>query len=134
MQKKAINNVIDRILHKDGTYEIKVHSFTSEDMGLYEEGMRKALKEKDEHPGTTLYFDFGEFTGLDKLDDRALFDMLQFISFNCLRHKEVRIYWGGCMHEYLSKYSCMKNTTWKLSSLTIKKLIDANCACLPGGV
>jgi hypothetical protein len=130
MQEKAINKVVGQIVHKDGTYEIKVHAFTMEEMGLYEEGMRLALKEKDNYTSAILYLDFGELSSLNELDERSLFDMFQFISFNCLRHEVVRIHWGDCVHEYLSKYSCAKNNIWKLSSLTIKKLLDANCGCL----
>jgi hypothetical protein len=130
MQAKAINKVIDQIIHKDGTYEIKVHAFTREEMGMYEEGMRRALKEKEANTASILYIDFSEISDLHELDERAMFDMFQFLNFNCLRHEHVRIHWGDCVFNFLSKYSCEKNSTWKLSSLTIKKLLDANCGCL----
>lgn len=130
MEQKAINKVIDRVIHRDGTYEIKVHAFTKDEMGLYEEGMRMALNEKEEHAASTLYLDFSGINELGGLDERALFDIFQLVSFKCLRHENVRIHWGGCVNDYLAKYSGMKNIKWKLSNLTIKKLLDANCGCI----
>ncbi len=127
MQSKSVNEVVEEVRHDDGVYEIKVHAFSGNEMGMYEDGMRKAIKEMDEKATAFMLLDFSGIQDLKDLDDRTLFDMFQFISFNCMRHGEVRIRWGQCLFDYLKKYSAQKHETWKLSSSTIKKFIDANC-------
>lgn len=124
MQNTPINNIVETIMHKDGVYEIIVHGFDSNNIGLYEDGIRKALKAICENREACIYFNFSSWCGLQDLNDRALFDIFQFISFNCLKHKTVRVNWGQCLFEYLEKYDSQK-TAWKLSSLTVKKLIEA---------
>jgi hypothetical protein len=127
MRKKTINSIIDLVARDDGVFEVKVHPFTREEIGFFEDGLRKALKEKEENAGAILCFDFSEVDSLQDLDERALFDICQFISFNCLRQKAVHIHWGPCFLDYLKKYPSRKKEMWKLSSSTVKKLMDANC-------
>jgi hypothetical protein len=128
MQTKAINSVIEEVVRDDGIFEVRVHPFSGDHMGLYEDGIRKALKEKDEKAGNAhLCLDFSELNSMRELDERALFDMFQFVSFNCLRQEQACVHWGQCFLDYLKSYSAQKNAMWKLSSSTVKKLVDANC-------
>ena len=126
MEKIIINDVIEALIHDSSIYEIKVHPFSKNDMGLYEDGIRKALKGMDENDGIILFLDFGEDNIMRDLDDRALFDLFQFISFNCLRHKKVCIKWSPALLDYLVNYAPGKDMTWKMSSSTINKLISIN--------
>jgi hypothetical protein len=125
MCDRVVNEIVESFVRGDGVYVITVHSFTKDDMPMYEDGMRKALKDKSEAT-EVVYLDFGGIDSLRELDERSLFDMFQFISFNCLRQGDVRINWGRCVLDYLKNYTCDKGVMWKLSGTTIRKLINAD--------
>jgi hypothetical protein len=123
MKDAIVNDVVETRACVNGIYRIRVRPFMKEKMGLYEDGLRKALKGIEENDALLL-----DFTGnsLQGLDGRALFDLFQFISFNCLRYKNLRINWGPALLEYLDKYASRKDTEWKMSCSTISRLIGVN--------
>ena len=128
-----VNDVIEKTVRGNGIYEIKVHPFSKENIGRYEDGIRKALKGLDEGGEIALFIDFSEENILQDLDERALFDVFQLISFNCLRYREVHVKWSHVLLEYLVNYRAGKNTMWKMSSSTINKLISiGNTPKYPG--
>jgi hypothetical protein len=125
MENIIYNEKIEGILHDSGIYEIKVHPFSLHDIGLYEGGIREALKNKN--TARIVFFDFSEVENLQNLDDKALFDIFQFISFACLKNKDIYVNWEPIFLKYLVEYTHKEKTGWKLSSSTIVKLINANC-------
>lgn len=127
MEILVINEVVETRMQNGHVYEIKVLPFAKDEIGLYEDGVRKALKAKTEKAGMELVLDFSDENFMNGLDDRALFDVLQFIAFNCLRYKKLRIKWSAAMLEYLLDHGSRKNRMWKMSSLTVNKLISAGC-------
>lgn len=130
MQNTVINEIIETTLHDDRTFEIRVHPFSCMQLGLYEEGMRLALKKSEESGAAVLRVDFSERRDLTGLDEKSMFDVLQFVSFNCLRRENAGVHWGDCILKYLMGYSLQNNVKWKMSSATIKKLLSADCGCL----
>ena len=123
--KKQYNQVIEGSQYTSRVYNITVHPFSDSDMEAYEQGMRAALKDRPANV-KAVFVDFSELKGVSNLDEKTVFDMFHFVSFQCLRCENMYIIWGDEIVKYLKGYNSSKYTQWRMSGNTIKKLLDAN--------